>query len=47
MYRKLLETTSRVMRQAKRVSGEIASGVKRSSDVLKTDRLGGPEARDR
>lgn len=35
MYRKLLETTSRVVRQAKRFSGEIASGVKRSSDVLK------------
>lgn len=41
LYGKLLETTSRVMRQAKRFSGEIASGVKRSSDVLKQAALEG------
>jgi transposase, IS5 family len=41
MYRKLLETTSRIMRQAKRFSGEIASGVKRASDVLKQAALQG------
>jgi IS5 family transposase len=41
LYRKLLETTSRVMRQAKRFSGEIASGVKRSPDVLKQAALEG------
>jgi IS5 family transposase len=33
-YRKLLEATSRVVGQAKRFSGEIASGVKKSSDVF-------------
>jgi IS5 family transposase len=41
LYRKLLETTSRVMRQGKRFSGEIASGVKRSPDVLKQATLEG------
>jgi IS5 family transposase len=41
MYRKLLETTSRVVRQAKRFSGEIASGVKRSSDFLQQIALEG------
>jgi len=41
LYRKLLETTGRVMRQAKRFSGEIASGVKRSPDVLKQAALDG------
>jgi IS5 family transposase len=41
LYRKLLETTSRVMRQAKRFSGEIASGVKRSPDILKQAALEG------
>ena len=35
LYRKLLEITGRVMGQAKRFSSAIASGVKRSSDVLK------------
>jgi IS5 family transposase len=34
-YRKLLEATSRVVGQAKRFSREIASGVKKSSDVRK------------
>lgn len=34
LYRKLLGITGRVMGQAKRFSSEIASGVKRSSDVL-------------
>jgi IS5 family transposase len=41
MYRKLLDTTSRVLRQAKHFSDEIASGVKRSSDVLKQAALEG------
>ena len=41
LYRKLLEITNRVMRQAKRFSSEIASGVKRSSDVLKQAALEG------
>ena len=41
LYGKLLATTSRVMRQAKRFSGEIASGVKRSPDVLKQAALEG------
>ena len=41
LYRKLLEITSRVVRQAKRFSGEIASGVKRSPDVLKQAALEG------
>ena len=35
LYRKLLATTGRVVGQAQRFSSEIASGVKRSSDVLK------------
>jgi transposase, IS5 family len=34
-YRKLLEATSRVVGQAKRFSREVASGVKKSSDVRK------------
>ena len=34
-YGKLLNSTSRVVRQAKRFSGEIAEGVKRSTDILK------------
>ena len=41
LYRKLLEITSRVVRQAKRFSGEIASGVKRSPDLLKQAALEG------
>ena len=41
LYRKLVEITGRVMGQAKRFSGEIASGVKRSSDVLKQAALEG------
>ena len=34
-YRRLLETTSRVVGQAKRFSREISGGIKRSTDVLK------------
>jgi transposase, IS5 family len=34
-YRQLLESTSRVVGQAKRFSAEIAQGVKRSADVLR------------
>ena len=34
-YGKLLNSTSRVVGQAKRFSGEIAEGVKRSTDILK------------
>jgi len=41
LYRKLLGITGRVVGQAKRFSSEIASGVKRSSDVLKQARLEG------
>jgi IS5 family transposase len=41
MYRKLLEITNRVLRQAKRFSAEIASGVKRASDILKQAALEG------
>ncbi len=41
LYRKLLEITGRVMGQARRFSSEIASGVKRSSDVLKQAALEG------
>jgi transposase, IS5 family len=41
LYRKLLDTTSRVMRQANHFSDEIASGVKRSPDVLKQAALEG------
>jgi IS5 family transposase len=40
LYRKLLEITGRVIGQAKRFSSEIASGVKRSADVLKQAALG-------
>jgi IS5 family transposase len=45
LYRKLLEIAGRVVRRAKRFSSEIASGVKRSSDVRKQARTEG--ARDR
>jgi len=41
LYRKLLDTTNRVVRQAKHFSGEIASGVKRSPDILKQAALEG------
>jgi IS5 family transposase len=41
LYRKLLGITGRVMGQAKRFSSEIASGIKRSSDVLKQAALEG------
>jgi IS5 family transposase len=41
MYRKLLKITNRVLRQAKRFSDEIASGVKRASDILKQAALEG------
>jgi transposase, IS5 family len=41
LYGKLLKITSRVLGQAKRFSSEIASGVKRSSDVLKQAALEG------
>ena len=34
-YRQLLDTTSRVVGQAKRFSGEIAQGMKRSANALK------------
>ena len=39
LYRKLLGITGRVVGQAKRFSAEIASGVKRSNDVLQQARL--------
>jgi IS5 family transposase len=41
IYRKLLESTHQVMLQAKRFSGEISRGVKRSSDILKQAALDG------
>lgn len=41
LYRQLLDTTGRIVRQAKRFSAEIAGGVKRSSDVLKQAALEG------
>jgi len=41
LYRKLLRITGRVMAQAKRFSGEIASGVKRSNDILQQAKLQG------
>jgi IS5 family transposase len=41
LYRKLLGITGRVVAQARRFSGEIASGVKRSSDVLQQAALEG------
>jgi IS5 family transposase len=41
LYRKLLGLTGRVMGQARRFSSEIASGVKRSSDVLQQAALEG------
>ena len=41
LYRKLLGITSRVVGQSKRFSSEIASGVKRSSDLLKQAALEG------
>jgi len=40
-YRRLLDTTSRVVGQAKRFSKEIGEGVKRSADVLKQIALEG------
>ena len=44
LYPKLLEITGRVMGQARRFSGEIGSGVKRSSDVLQQAKLQGLKA---
>jgi IS5 family transposase len=41
LYRKLLGITGRILGQAKRFSSEIASGTKRSSDVLKQAALEG------
>lgn len=41
LYRKLLGITGRIMGQAKRFSAEIASGLKRSSDVLQQATLEG------
>jgi len=41
LYRKLLDITGRVTGQAKRFCAEIASGVKRSADVLKQAALEG------
>ena len=41
IYRKALAATGRVMAQAKRFSAEIASGVKRSADVIKQAALEG------
>jgi IS5 family transposase len=41
MYRKLLEITKRVLRQARRFSDDIASGVKCASDILKQAALEG------
>ena len=41
IYRKVLATTGRVVAQAKRFSGEIAGGVKRSVDFLKQAALHG------
>jgi IS5 family transposase len=41
MYRKLLEITNRVVRQAKRFSDEIGSGVKGACDILKQAALEG------
>ena len=41
LYGKLLAITGRVMGQAKRFSAEIASGLKRSADVLKQAALAG------
>jgi IS5 family transposase len=43
-YRRLLETTSRVVGQAKRFSAEISQGVKRSADVLQQIALEGLRA---
>ncbi len=44
LYPKLLEITGRVMRQARRFSVEIGSGVKRSGDVLQQAKLQGLKA---
>ena len=44
IYRKVLATTGRVTAQARRFSGEIAGGVKRSSDFLKQAALHGLKA---
>src|SRR5262249_15091177 len=41
-YRRLLETTSRVVGQAKRFSNEVAEGVNRSADILRQLALDGP-----
>lgn len=41
IYRKVLDTTGRVMAQAKRFSAEIAGGVKRSAEFLKQAALYG------
>jgi transposase, IS5 family len=43
-YRRLLETTSRVVGQAKRFSAEISQGVKQSADVLQQIALDGLRA---
>jgi hypothetical protein len=43
-YRRLLDTTSRVVGQAKRFAKEISAGVKRSSDVLQQLALDGLRA---
>src|SRR5262245_51679208 len=43
-YRRLLDTTSRVVGQAKRFSREISEGVKRSSDILRQIALEGLSA---
>lgn len=43
-YRRLLDTTSRIAGQAKRFSGEISQGVKRSADVLQQIALEGLRA---
>jgi hypothetical protein len=43
-YRRLLDTTSRVVGQAKRFSKEISEGVKRSADILQKIALEGLRA---
>ena len=44
LYPKLLEITGRVMGQARRFSGEIGCGLKRSSDILQQAKLQGLKA---
>jgi len=44
LYGKLLQFTGRIVGQAKRFSAEIASGVKRSADVLEQAKLQGLQA---